>query len=95
MAYDATKDKFKVPADAFGGQARQAVAVTPADSDLATYAKALWVGGGGDVAVVPVLNADDTPIVFKNVPSGSILPVAVRQVRSTSTTATDIVALTS
>jgi hypothetical protein len=67
-------------------------AVTPSDStDLATPARALYVGTGGNVAL------DDgdghTAVVFKNVASGAVLPVRAVRVRATSTTATDIVAL--
>lgn len=52
---------------------------------------ALYVGGAGDVAIVA---EDDTdPIVWKAVPAGSIVPVRAKLVRSTDTTATDIIAL--
>lgn len=70
--------------------ARSAAAVTPNDSaDLTEPAKALYVGVAGDVSVDLVQGGES--IVFKNVQG--ILPVAVKRVNSTDTTATDIVAL--
>lgn len=59
-------------------------------------AKSLYVGGQGDIVVIP---EDDTqPVIFKNVPAGTVLPVAVRLVADqididNTTTATDIVLL--
>jgi hypothetical protein len=70
--------------------ARNAVAVTPSDSEnLATSAKALWVGQIGDVSVDTV--GGQTAVVFKN--CLGVLPVTAVRVRATGTTATDIVAL--
>ena len=68
-------------------------AVTPADADLAFPARALFVGVGGDITVRALQGDVATNVVFKNVPSGSILPIMVLQVRATGTTATDIVSL--
>ncbi len=76
-------------------QARGCVAVSPSDSaDLAVPAKALYIGVAGDVAVLP-LNATDTSqaVTFTAHPVG-YMPVQVRRVLSTGTTATNIVALT-
>lgn len=71
--------------------ARNFVAVTPHDStDLTYLTKALYVGGAGNVAAV---RADGTAVVFSGVPAGTILPIRCRRVNSTSTTATNIVAL--
>jgi hypothetical protein len=66
--------------------------VTPHDADVLTVApcRSLWVGTGGDLSV---LMADGTTAILQNVPSGTVVPVAVRRVNSTNTTATDIVAL--
>lgn len=67
--------------------------VTPTDDTaVGTYApRALYVGTGGDLAVV--MADQSSNVTFKNVPSGSILPVRVWSVQSTDTTATDILAL--
>jgi len=70
--------------------ASDASSVTPSDTTNVS-AKALYVGGGGDVAVV---TEDGTTVTFSGVPAGSILPIRVQKVNSTNTTATSIVALT-
>ena len=71
--------------------ANHAETVTPSDSvDLTTVARALYVGAAGDVAV---LMNDDSTATFVGVAAGSILPIRVKRVNSTSTTATSIVAL--
>lgn len=94
MTYDATKDPFGSISGSASSTARSAAAVTPNDDDdLSVYAKALFIGVGGDVVAIPVGNADDAPVTFKNCASGSILPVQVRRVKSTNTTATNILAL--
>jgi hypothetical protein len=78
------------------GPARSFAAVTPSDStDFAGgAAAALFVGVGGNVVVVGVEDSDGAVVeTFKNVASGTILPVRCRRVNATSTTATDIKAL--
>ena len=50
----------------------------------------LYVGGTGDLRVLTSGNAD---LTFSGVPTGSFIPVQVKRVFSTSTTATDILAL--
>jgi hypothetical protein len=74
-------DNFQVPS--------RAAAVTPSDT-TEIYASALFVGGAGNVAVVT--EGGDT-VVFSGVQAGSMLVLRIRQVRSTSTTATNIVRL--
>jgi hypothetical protein len=75
--------------------ALNALAITAADADLADFTRGIYVGTGGDLAVVMAGEdlATETVVVFKNVASGSILPIRVRQIRTTLTTATDIIAL--
>jgi hypothetical protein len=69
-----------------------AAAVTPHDTnDLTFTARALYVGTGGDVAAI--LKGDAAAVTFKNVPAGSILPVAAKRVLATGTTAANILAL--
>lgn len=73
--------------------AQGAAAVTPSDvADLTVKpCRALYIGVGGDVTLD---TADaDASILFKNVGSGAVLPVAAARVRATGTTATNIVAL--
>lgn len=70
--------------------ALRASAVTPSNTTDLGPCRALFVGSSGDV--VATLSADDNPVTFKNVPSGSILSISARIVHTT-TTAADIVAL--
>ena len=70
--------------------ARSAVAITPANSDLNAPVRALYIGLGGDVAVVTTINQS---VTFVNVQSGTILPVSVKRVSLTGTTASSIVGL--
>ncbi len=71
--------------------AQGADAVTPDDAtDLATTARSLYIGGTGDVKVDM---ADGTTETFAVVPAGTVLPIAVKRVYATGTTATSILAL--
>lgn len=70
--------------------ASRAAAVTPNDSAI-VGARALYIGTAGNVAVAPRRDVD--PVIFKNVPAGTILPVHAAIVALTGTTAQDIVAL--
>ena len=67
-----------------------AFAVTPADSDLAKPARAVYVGGAGDVAVIM---ASGDEVTFSGCLAGTILPIQVIQIKA-ATTATNILALT-
>lgn len=66
-------------------------AITPSDTtNLFKVACAIYVGVAGDVvAVTPA----GTAITFKNAAAGSVLPIMCKRVNSTSTTATNLVAL--
>ena len=67
-----------------------AAAVTPNDStDLANQG-CIYVGGTGDVSVI---TAGGQTVTFSGVPAGSFLPMQVKRVRSTGTTATLILVL--
>ena len=67
-----------------------AVAVTPHDTtELAVVTRALYVGGAGNVSL---LMGDGTTVILSGVTAGSMLPIRVRRVNATSTTATNIVA---
>jgi tripartite-type tricarboxylate transporter receptor subunit TctC len=93
MAYDATRDPFRL-GGGFDQPGRQVEVVVPDDTDdLLAYAKVLYIGTGGDVAIIPPLNADGAAVTFVNVPDGTILPISARRVLATGTTASDIVAV--
>lgn len=66
-------------------------AVTPSDATELTYiSRALWVGGAGAVAV---LMETGEVLTLSGVPAGTLLPLRVKRVNATNTTATLIVAL--
>jgi len=65
-------------------------AVTPHDSTNFKLCRSLYVGGAGNVVAV---DNDGNAVTFTGVPAGAILPIAVKRVNSTNTTATAIVAL--
>lgn len=69
-----------------------AAAITPHDSTNITGAptRAVYVGGAGNVVAVM---ASGNVVTFTGVPAGTILPIRVDRVNSTSTTATSLVAL--
>lgn len=68
-----------------------AAAVTPSDSTNFTFIpRALYIGTGGNISC---FFSDGTSVTFTNVVSGTILPIRVRRVNATSTTASNIVAL--
>lgn len=65
----------------------RAAAVTPSDT-AGTYAAALYVGGAGNLKVTTV---EGDAVTFSSVPAGTIIPLQVKLVWSTGTTATNIV----
>lgn len=71
--------------------ADSAAAVTPSDSvELTNVSRAIFVGGAGNLRV---LMAGGQTVTFTGVLAGALLPIRVRQVLSTSTTATSITAI--
>ena len=69
--------------------AHGAVAVTVSDTTVIPATRGLWVGTSGNIAV-RMVNGD--AVTFASVPVG-YLPVQVDMVKSTDTTADDIIAL--
>lgn len=101
-AYDAQFDRWigrSVPL----GPARNAKVITPSDTKdlcdatgdaLPHYPRSLYVGGAGNIVVIMAASKDDSvTVTFTGVAAGSVLPIQVRRVKSTSTTATAIAAL--
>lgn len=70
-----------------------ALAVTPHDTNALTNGapKALFVGTGGNITMQGKDGAADQ--VWKNVANGQIIPFRALYIRSTGTTAADILAL--
>ncbi len=69
-----------------------AAVVTPNDGTDLSTAGIIYVGGSGDVKVDTL--AGDT-VTFYGVPAGSYVPVRVKRVYSTGTTATNMVVMSS
>tara|TARA_R100000152_G_C6691912_1_gene123319 strand:+ start:200 stop:463 length:264 start_codon:yes stop_codon:yes gene_type:complete len=61
------------------------------DTKYGTPIDAIYVGVGGNVNLK--LSKDTTAVLFKNMIAGTIYPLSAKNILSTSTTATDIVAL--
>lgn len=84
-------ERFAASGDTPVMSARIAFAITAHDSNELTYiTKAIYVGGAGDLAVT-MFNGDT--VTFAGVPAGTTLPIMVKLVKSTNTTATNIVGL--
>ena len=84
-------DAYQNQAPSAGAPARRAVTVTPNDAtDLSVYAKALYLGVGGDLTLIPA--AGDAAVTLKGHPPGYVA-VQARRVLATGTTASLIVAL--
>jgi hypothetical protein len=87
-----TVDPFEHYSDSLTAPAKAAFAITPDDNaDLPIVPKAIFIGTGGDLVVRAV--DSDLDVTFANLPDGAILPVRVRAVRATGSTAADIVGL--
>ena len=83
-------DDFASLSSSLTAPARFAVAVTPDDNnDLTNVARSLYIGTAGNVAVV---TEGGSAVTFTAVPVG-VLAVMVSRVKSTGTTASNIVAL--
>lgn len=68
-----------------------AAVITPNDSTTFVPTKAIYIGGTGNLNVR--MAGDSTNVLFSALPVGTILPISVDRVLSTSTTATLIVAM--
>ena len=84
-------DTYSAHASSLTAPARDGFAVTPNEaSDLPDVTRALYVGGPGHLVLM--LQAGAT-VTLSNVPSGSLLPLRVRRILATGTSATAIVGL--
>lgn len=85
-------DKFLGQAYDLESPSQELIAITPNDgADLAVYTRAIYVGGAGNISVIPLVGS--TPVTFVGLQAGQLLPIRVKRVRATGTTATDIVGL--
>ena len=75
------------------GPATKAESITPDDDTDIAIPRAIWVGGAGDLTVTMGEDKTSTPVTFASVPAGIMLPIRVKRVLATGTTASAIVAL--
>lgn len=75
-----------------GSSATALGAVTPSDTvDFAQgTAKALWIGGAGNVSIIA--EGDTAAVTLTAAAAGQMISLRVKRVRATGTTATNIVA---
>lgn len=84
-------DPFSHTVSTLDSPARSGAALTPDDTaDLGVVTRAVYVGGGGSLAVEL---ADGASVSFAGVPAGAILPVRIKRLMATGTTASGIVGL--
>lgn len=71
--------------------AKQGFAVVPSDTEDFGYGyiRGMYVGGAGNLSV----EMANGTVMFYNVNAGSVLPIRVKRVNSTGTSATNIVGL--
>lgn len=88
--------------DPFGGvfssvsdPGERAAAVIPSNTaDLLETPKAIYVGTGGDIAMIGDNEADGAvAVVWRNVPDGAIVPFRPRRIMATGTTASAMIAI--
>ena len=70
--------------------AGSAIALTKSDTTVIAETFGLYVGGAGDVNVTM---KDGRNALFVGVPAGTVLPIQVTKLLSTSTSATSVLAL--
>lgn len=84
-------DRFADYATSLESPALTGFAATPSDgADLADVTRAVYVGGSGNISVVFQSGAEVTLV---GVVGGTILPLRVRRIKATGTTATGLVGL--
>ncbi len=83
-------DMFKTHARSLTSPPEDAASITPGDagSELSHVTRALYVGVAGDLAL---LMQGGATVVLRGVPSGSFLPLRVRPVLASGTSADGIV----
>lgn len=85
-------DPFKDTANSLSAPAADCFALNANDSaDLPKATKAIYVGVGGDIRIRAL--DSDSDVTLQGVPSGSILPIRLRALRVTGTTAGNIIGL--
>lgn len=84
-------ENFQGRADQFSAPARRGFAIAASDAaDLPAETRAIYVGTGGDLALVL---ASGDQITLAGIAGGMLLPVRARRVIATGTTASQLVGL--
>lgn len=89
-----SKEAYKYEGNGLESPALNAVDLDSAKSDavdLTESTRAVYTGAGGTMIVN--MEGTGTSITFANLPAGVVLPVRVKRVLSTGTTATGLVGL--
>ncbi len=79
--------------------AERAIAVTPSNTininfgGTATQSRAIYIGVAGNMSVEMAEDDIEKTVVFVGIVAGTVLPISITRVNSTSTTATNIVAI--
>jgi len=85
-------DPFSASSDSLIAPARTAFALVTSDTlDLPIATKAFYVGTGGDIVLRAV--GSDADVTLHNVVGGSVVAIRVKAIRSTGTTAADLIGL--
>lgn len=85
-------DFFAGSANSLTSPAEDCFVIAPSDVDnLPQATKAIFIGQGGDVRLLPLRGSQ--PVTFINLASGSMLDVRTRKVLAVGTTATDLIGL--
>ena len=82
----------KAVSEEIPGFPKAAFSISANNTDTFSAPVTVFVGTGGNVAVATALQPS-TPIVFKNIAAGRVVPVQVIRVYETNTTATDLVGI--
>lgn len=84
-------DRFKTRGASLEGPATDGFAIVPNDiTELSEITRAIYVGAPGNITLVL---ASGVELLFENVASGAILPVRARLIKSTGTTASNMLGL--
>ncbi len=84
-------DNFKRHTSSLESPASGAFSITPHDTNpLSEITRAIYIGGSGDIAVKMLAGQE---VTFLSLPTGTVLPVRVEQIKATGTTATGLLGL--
>lgn len=88
-------DPFQSAFSSVSDPGTRATTIVPSDTtDLADVPKGVYVGTGGDITMIGVGAPAAAPgVVWKNVPSGALIPFRPRRILATGTTAADMLAV--